>query len=350
MSADFDVVVIGAGVVGLAVARELSQRLNLLLIERHPFAGMETSSRNSEVIHAGLYYPPGSLKEQLCIQGKHQLYEFCDTYDVPYQQIGKLLVAQSEDNQKLIALAENASRLGIPMQTLSAADIRTLEPNVRAEAGLFSPSTGIIDSHTYMQRLLSHAETNGATVAFNTALTGLAQEEGLWSIEFVSGGETGAVTASALVNCAGLNASAIARQLIELDGLSASGGLKVPATWPCKGDYFSYQGRSPFKHLVYPMPEDNLAGLGIHATLDLQGQLKFGPDTEFLNPQSDSAAYDYDVSEDKRTAFAKAISGYFPDLDASRLQPAYAGIRPKLGSEGTAVQDFQLLQVTRHGH
>ena len=334
MPADFDVTIIGGGVIGLACARALSHNRSVLLVEQHSVFGSETSSRNSEVIHAGLYYPPGSLKESLCIEGRQKLYRFCDDHDVPYKKIGKLIVAPDEENPELIRLEQKALKLGIPLSRLSASEIKEKEPNVRAAAALFSPETGIIDSHTYMLRLAQEAEKSGAILMKQTRfLQGTSTEDG-WLLNLDT--EDGAYTISTNVvtNAAGLHSHDVALRA----GVPASA---LPTLHYCRAHYFSYQQASPFLHLIYPLPEKNLAGLGIHATLDLGGQVRFGPDTEYLTGHELS----YGVAEHLREKFANAVSSYFPCLESASLQPAYSGIRPKLSGPGQPAEDFLIFET-----
>lgn len=341
MSVDFDFCIIGGGVIGLAIARQLSSQGRVLLVERHTLFGSETSSRNSEVIHAGLYYPPGSLKEQLCLRGKELLYAFCQQFEVPHQRIGKLIVAQQQDDPKLAELENKARHLGIPIERWTQQQLQQQEPQVQAAEALFSPSTGIIDSHQYMQALAQQAEQNGALLMCHThfssaskpfSTTAKAREH--WQIALNTQDGMYQVTAATLINSAGLNAQKVAAQC----GLSEQ---QIPSLYPCRGHYFSYAGKSPFRHLIYPLPEANLAGLGIHATLDIGGQLKFGPDTEYLNkPAADSSTLSYTIPAGLDKKFSAAIQAYFPTLDTTRLHPDYAGIRPKLHQAHETTADF----------
>lgn len=332
---DFDVTILGGGIIGVALARSLSAHFSVLLLEQHAQLGTETSSRNSEVIHAGLYYPSGSLKEQLCIDGKQRLYAFCERYDVPYQAIGKLIVAQKNQRKELDTLINKAQRLGIPIERLDRHQLRAREPLVRAEHALFSPTTGIIDSHTYLHRIAQHAEEQGALLQCHSPLVAAVFDQH-WHITTEQNQQPFTITSRYCINATGLHAQTTAQRC----GLAAH---DIPKLYPCKGQYFSYQGRSPFQHLIYPMPEANLAGLGIHATLDLAGQVRFGPDTQYLEHNK----LDYQVNEQQRGQFAHAIKRYFPSCDASRLQPEYAGIRPKLHAAHQASRDFTL---TPHWH
>lgn len=333
---DFDVTILGGGVIGVALARALSHHYSVLLLEQHAQLGTETSSRNSEVIHAGLYYPSGSLKEQLCLDGKQRLYAFCERYDVPFNAIGKLIVAQPHQLHELNALASKARRLNIPIEHLNRQQLQAREPLVVAEQALFSPTTGILDSHTYLHRLAQHATDQGALLQCHSPLLA-ARFDQHWHITTEQQGHPFTVTSRYCINATGLQAQATAQRC----GLAAN---QIPTLYPCKGHYFSYQGRSPFQHLIYPMPEANLAGLGIHATLDLAGQVRFGPDTQYL----DAEHLSYQVDEGRRALFANAIQQYFPSCDATRLQPEYAGIRPKLHAAHQPNQDFTLTPQWHH--
>jgi L-2-hydroxyglutarate oxidase LhgO len=333
VSADFQYCIIGGGVIGLAIAYQLSQKSqDVLLIERHSLFGSETSSRNSEVIHAGLYYPSNSLKEQLCLRGKALLYQFCQEFHIPYRTTGKLIVAQQANDPGLIRLEQKARSLNIPTERWSYSQLQQQEPNVRAAEALFSPSTGIIDSHSYMQTLMQQAQRQGALIMLNTEFRQAEKHQSSWQIELNTPEGHYHVSTSKLINSAGLQAQQVAAQC----GVKS---IKIPALHPCRGHYFSYSGASPFKHLIYPLPEQNLAGLGIHATLDLGNQLKFGPDTQYLEP---STPLDYKVDECLKSKFVQAIRQYFPALQEERLHPDYAGIRPKLHQQHETAADFLL--------
>ena len=338
---DFDILIIGGGVIGLSIAHTLSARYSVLLVEQHSHLGAETSSRNSEVIHAGLYYPADSLKESLCVSGKHQLYEFCEQHDVPFQRTGKLIVSPFRDHPRLQQLEGTAQRLGIPVERLDQSELYQLEPQVSGQEALLSPSTGVIDSHTYLQRLEQHASANGALVVCQTQYSGITEYPSHWCVALDSPDGTTHIRTRAIINAAGLNANKVA----------ADFGVRIAQSplYPCRGHYFSYSGSSPFRHLVYPLPEDNLAGLGVHATLDLGGGLRFGPDTRYLDQcELASDQYRYSVANSLRDAFAKAIQRYFPNLDANRLQPDYSGIRPKLHHGSQSARDFEIILGPNH--
>lgn len=331
---NFDRLIIGGGVIGLAIAYKLSAHSSVLLLEQNTQFGQGTSSRNSEVIHAGLYYAPNSLKERLCVRGNRLLYEFCQTHQIAHRAIGKLIVAPQTEHPKLMALAQTAKRLDIPLERLNRQQLNLLEPKVAGQEALFSSSTGIIDSHAYMQTLAHQAERQGALLMCRSRVMAATEVHNGWQVHIDTEDGPIDVEAITLINAAGLEAQALAAQL----GMAEP---NIPALYPCRGHYFSYAGKRPFQHLIYPLPQDNLVGLGIHATLDLGGQVRFGPDSQYLN---NDQPFDYAVDESLRESFAKAIRSYFPDLDDSLLSPAYAGIRPKLHAADQPSQDFAFIE------
>jgi L-2-hydroxyglutarate oxidase LhgO len=342
VAADVETVVIGAGVVGLAIARALALKgREVLVLERHDRIGSETSSRNSEVIHAGLYYPPGSLRAKLCVAGKEQLYAFCTENGVAHRRCGKLLVATQEPEiAKLEAIAKTAGANGVTdLSRLSAEDARALEPEVACVAAYFSPSTGVVDSHGLMLALEGHLTAKGGQVVLNANATQLAQVEGVgFAIGIVSSGETSRLTAKTLVLAAGFGGTALGRTL------TYEPGYTVPETYPAKGHYFSLAGRVPFRHLVYPMPQG--AWLGVHLTLDVAGRAKFGPDIEW----KDAVTYDFEDADGKRRAgFEAEIRRYWPGLPDGALQPDYVGVRPKIYRQGEPVADFAIHGPAQHG-
>ena len=328
--------VIGAGVVGLAVARALARAgREVVVVEAEDAIGTGVSSRNSEVIHAGIYYPTGLAKTRLCVKGRSMLYRFCHEYGVPHRRSGKLIVAADENEiGKLAALEAQAKANGVDdLLWLSGAEARALEPALRANRALLSPSTGIVDSHALMLALKGDAEAHGAMIALATpVVSGRAHGDGV-TIE-TGGAEPMQVTATLVVNAAGLDAQAVAR---AIDGLSAD---KIPPLFLAKGNYFSLSIRSPFSRLVYPVPAPG--GLGVHLTLDLAGHARFGPDVEWVE------TIDYDVDPRRAKSFYAAIRTYWPDLPDGALQPDYAGIRPKIARPGGSSTDF-LIQ-TEHDH
>lgn len=330
-----DTAVIGAGVVGLAVARALAlEGREVIVLEKNGAIGEETSSRNSEVIHAGLYYPSGSLKARLCVEGRDQLYSYCEARGIPHRRCGKVIVATDiAQLKKLEALHAQALANGVlDVERLSAVDVNGLEPQVRASAGLWSPTTGIVDSHAYMLALRGDLEGAGGAVAVHARVTGASQSPGgEWRLDCAT--EDGPIELKArnVVNAGGLHAAALARAL-EPEAADS------PTTALAKGHYFGLAGRSPFTHLVYPLPEDG--GLGVHATLDLAGQTRFGPDVEWLAPGIGADTLDYAVDTGRAQAFYAAIRTYWPELPDGSLVPAYAGVRPKVSFAGRIATDF----------
>ncbi|MEY4514762.1 MAG: hypothetical protein RLZZ450_6884 [Pseudomonadota bacterium] len=332
-----DVAVIGAGVVGLAVARALALAgREVVVIEAERMVGSHTSARNSEVIHAGIYYPRGSLKAKLCVEGKLALYEYCRAKDVSHKNLGKLIVATRDDDLAALAgIREHAANNGVTdLEPLTAEDVHALEPRVTAVAGLWSPSTGIIDSHSYMSALKRDAEELGANVVLaSPVLEGKVRDDG---IELTIGGtQPTRVLCKSVVNSAGLWAPIIARKIAGIPEAT------IPGAYFAKGHYFTMAGKSPFKHLVYPVPVPG--GLGIHVTLDLAGQVRFGPDVSWL----DSVDYTFDPA--RAGSFYQAIRTYYPDLQDDSLVPGYTGIRPKLAPAGSPNADFVIQGPSEHG-
>ncbi len=329
--------VIGAGVVGLAVARAMAARgREVIVLEAGEAVGIGTSSRNSEVIHAGLYYPRGSLKAELCVRGRAMLYEYCDAHGVPYNRCGKLLVATARNQlPQLAAIQQKAVENGVlDLVRVSGAEAMALEPHLHCVEAMLSPQTGIIDSHQFMLALQGDAERDGATVAFHTPVTQIDARDRCFIVE--TGGDAPLrFQADCVINSAGLFANDIARRIRGLDA------RHVPPLYFAKGNYFSVSGRTPFDRLIYPMP--NEAGLGVHLTIDMGGQAKFGPDVEWIQK------IDYSVDAQRATGFYAAIRAYWPDLSDDALQPAYAGIRPKLSGPGQPAADFIIQGRAAHG-
>ena len=337
-----DALVVGAGVVGLAIARALALRgLETVLLERADGIGTQTSSRNSEVIHAGLYYPPGSLKARLCTCGRDLLYAYCADNGIAHRRCGKLLVAtQAAQLAGLHEIELNALANGVlDLRRLSAAEVHDLEPDVCSAGGLLSPSTGIIDSHALMLSLLGDFERAGGVLALRSPVLEL-RSEAAQHVVHVGGAEPAPLGARLLVNAAGLWAPALAARISALDG------RHIPTPHFAKGSYFSLTGRAPFSHLIYPLPEPG--GLGVHLTLDLAGQARFGPDVEWLATDSPDGL-DYRVDPARRAAFAMAIRRFWPALPEPALQPAYAGVRPKLAGPLAPAADFVLQGPREHG-
>ncbi|MDR2111654.1 MAG: NAD(P)/FAD-dependent oxidoreductase [Candidatus Accumulibacter sp.] len=331
-------VVIGAGVVGLACARELAGRgVETIVVERHRSFGQETSSRNSEVTHAGLYYPAGTLKARLCVEGKRQLDAYCAARGIAHRRCGKLVAATGETQRAYLdALRQQAQANGVDDTRLLDRDAaRRLEPALRCVAALYSPSTGIVDSHALMLSLLGEAENHGALFSPNTTVRSIETLAGALRLTIDSGGETMRLDAERVINASGLAAVALARTLPDYPP-----GL-LPATWLAKGNYYALTGRTPFSRLIYPVPEPG--GLGVHLTLDLGGQARFGPDVEWIEQ------IDYSVDPRRAERFYAEIRKYWPGLPDASLQPAYSGIRPKISGPGEADADFMIHGPDTHG-
>lgn len=333
-------VVIGAGVIGLAIARQLAQAgREVVILEAETTFGTVTSARNSEVIHAGIYYPAGSLKAALCVRGRNLLYDYCRSHGVAHRQTGKLIVATDPtQHAELERIKHHALANGVhDIRSLSAADAQALEPALRCSAALLSPSTGIIDSHGLMLSLLGDAQAAGAMLAVQSpVLRGRILPEGA-ELE-VGGSQPMTIAARTVINCAGLRAPAVAR---ALDGFPTD---MAPTAYFAKGSYFGLTGRAPFSHLIYPIPE--AAGLGVHLTLDLGGQAKFGPNVEWVD-RDDADIYHVDP----RTAdgFYAEVRKYWPALPDHALQPGYAGLRPKITGPGETAADFRIDGPAIHG-
>ena len=330
-----DTLVIGAGVIGLAIAARLSESQNIAVIEQENHFGEHSSSRNSEVIHAGLYYNTDSLKAKLCVRGKKLLYDHCEQYRVPFQRTGKLLVAQTEqEDQKLENIKQQAQTNGVrDLAFVTATQLSQKVPYLNAINGLWSPSTGIIDSHQYLLSLLHIIEQNRSHYVPKTKFTRATPNHQGFEVTLTIDGSPYQLTCSNLINAGGLFASTNAK-LIE--GMNKK---FIPETLYCRGQYFRYHGKHPFKNLIYPVPEQH--GLGIHATIDMAGQLKFGPDTQFIDQ------LDYATDESVKGKFVQAIKRYWPTLDEKRLHMDYTGIRPKLQKNG--LQDFIVQGKETHG-
>ncbi|MEW5962787.1 MAG: NAD(P)/FAD-dependent oxidoreductase [Pseudomonadota bacterium] len=342
MTSDIETIVVGAGVVGLAAASALAHRgQHVLVLERNRRVGAETSSRNSEVVHAGLYYPPGSLRAKLCVEGKARLYSFATENAVAVNRCGKLLVATADDEiARLDAIAATAAANGVDdLARLSPAEARALEPEIVCVAAILSPSTGVIDSHGLMAALEGHVTSRGGEVVLSTAVERIARrDDGAFVLDVVSGGVPATISARRLVLAAGLGGSVLGRTLQYRDGYI------VPATYPAKGHYFTLTGRAPFRHLVYPVPSG--AWLGVHLTLDVAGQAKFGPDIDWV----ETIDYAFDDRDGcRRATFEREIRRWWPGLPDDALAPGYTGIRPKLYRPGEQVQDFAIHSTEQHG-
>ncbi|WP_153098875.1 NAD(P)/FAD-dependent oxidoreductase [Paraburkholderia hayleyella] len=330
-------IVIGAGVIGLAVARALAARgREVIVLEATAAIGVETSSRNSEVIHAGLYYPRGSLKAALCVQGRELLYDYCAMRGIPHQRCGKLLVATATSQipqlERIIARGKENGVLDLIR--LKPAEAQTLEPELACVDAVFSPQTGIVDSHQLMLALQADAERDGAACVFHAPVEAVTVNQNSFNVH-LGGAAPAAIRASCVINSAGLHANALARRIHGLDP------RHVPPLYLARGNYFGMSGRAPFSRLIYPMP--NEAGLGVHLTLDQSGQARFGPDVEWIE------AIHYDVNPERAASFYSAIRAYWPALPDGALQPAYSGIRPKLSGPGEAAADFVIQGPAAHG-
>lgn len=338
MTEKVDCVVIGAGVVGLAVARALAlQGREVMVLEAEEAIGTGTSSRNSEVIHAGIYYPAGSLKARLCVRGKELLYAYCEERGIAHRRCGKLIVAANQGQREQLAAIEAKARAnGVnDLRWLEQAEVQALEPALQCAAALLSPSTGIVDSHGLMLSLQGDLENAGGMAVFHARVEKariLPAGEGI-ALTMADGMQLQAAT---VVNAAGLTAPALAGRF---EGFPRD---KVPHAYFAKGSYFTLSGRAPFSHLVYPIPE--AAGLGVHLTLDLGGQAKFGPDVQWVDDPAD-----LQVDPAKAAAFYAEIRSYWPALPDAALQPGYAGIRPKISGPGEAAADFRILGPGAHG-
>ena len=332
-----DCVVVGAGVVGLAVARALAMAgREVIILEAADGIGTETSSRNSEVIHAGIYYPAGSLMARFCVAGRRALYAYCAEKGVPHANCGKLIVATNADEDAMLAgIKRRAEVNGVEgMRVLSAADAIELEPKLSCTSALLSPATGIIDSHAFMLALQGDAESAGAVPVFFSPVIGGRASEGGLEVD-VGGAEPMTLRCRLLVNSAGLHAPALAGRIAGVPP------ERIPAAYYAKGNYFTLSGRSPFSRLIYPVPVPG--GLGVHLTIDLGGQARFGPDVQWVE------AVDYAVDPGRADGFYAAVRKYWPALKDGALQPGYAGIRPKIVPQGGPAQDFVVQGPQTHG-
>lgn len=337
MSEAVECVVVGGGIIGLAVARALARAgREVLLLEKERWIGQDTSSRNSEVIHAGLYYPQGSLKARFCVAGRKALYDFCAAHNVPHRRLGKLVVACNENEvETLRRVMAHAEANGVEdLRWLDGKEARALEPELSCVAAFHSPSTGIVDSHELMLAYQTDAELAGAAVVLRApVLEGRVIGKG-FALE-IGGAERMTLEAKILVNSAGLYAPSLARRIAGIPSET------IPRDYYCRGVYFTLAGRAPFKRLVYPVPE--AAGLGVHLTLDMSGAARFGPDTEWID------GIDYTVEPRRGDRFYAAIRAYWPNLPDGSLQPGYAGIRPKINAPEERAADFMVAGPETHG-
>jgi len=338
MTERVETLVIGAGVVGLAIARRLALAgQEVIVVEAADAIGTGTSSRNSEVIHAGIYYPEASLKGRLCVAGRDAMYAYCEAYGVNYSRLGKLVVATTDDEMKALSVVEKkAAANGCDdLEWLDGDEARELEPELLCKGALLAPSTGIVDSHGFMLSLQGEAEANGAMFALNSpVVSGETRREG--GIVLQVGGEAGMeIECQTLVNSAGLDAQSVAASIA---GVPAN---TIPHLYFAKGNYFILSGRNPFSRLIYPVPGS--ASLGLHLGIDLGGQAKFGPDVEWID------APNYEVSLEREPKFYESIRRYWPDLPDGALQPGYVGVRPKLVPAGSPPADFAIHGLETHG-
>ncbi len=333
-----DCLVIGAGVIGLAVARALALAgREVVVLETNDCIGSGMSSRNSEVIHAGIYYPRASLKARFCVDGRKRLYEYCKAHNVPFKRCGKFVIATSEQQQPgLQTILENARANGVDdIVPLDRAEMRTREPQLRCCAALWSPSTGIIDSHSYMLALQGDLEDAGGAVVFDSSVTGGIVTNGKLVLDVHDSGDGFRLAANTVVNCAGIDGDKLAG---AIEGININ---VIPEYSYAKGNYFSYSGKAPFASLIYPVPDEY--GLGIHVTLDMSGNIRFGPDVEWIDKP------DYEVNPNRGELFYEAIRSYWPEVKSESLFPAYSGIRPKINGRGLPAVDFCIQDETEHG-
>jgi len=333
---ELDTAVIGAGVVGLAVGRALALTgRNVIVLEAGDRFGEGISSRNSEVIHAGIYYPHNSLKARLCVEGRRQLYDYCESHKVGCRKCGKWIIATSEAQNRLLeGIQSHAAVNGVPLALVDGEAVARQLSEVRVSAGLWSPETGILDTHGLMLALLGELEDAGGSLVLRSPVERVESAGGYHLLQ-VAGAMPCTLKVRNLVNAAGLGAAPLARNWVGIPD------EQKPAQWFARGVYFSYSGRHPFSNLIYPVPEPG--GLGVHLTLDLAGQARFGPDVEWIERE------DYAVDSERVRAFAAGIRQWWPGLEVERLQPAYAGIRPKLKDAEGGFFDFRVDGPGEHG-
>ena len=331
------VLVIGAGVVGLAVARAAALNGHEVVVaEAEPAIGTITSSRNSEVIHGGMYYPTGTLRGRHCVRGRRMLYEFCASHGVPHRKCGKLIVAVNDaEMEKINAIAAQGRINDVEgLELIGGNAARAMEPELSCVGALLSPETGIIDSHAYMLALRGDIEEAGGAIALNTPVIGARRKNGQWQVDF-GGKEGGTFEFDAIVNCAGLRAQSVARTMEDYPA------TRVPRLVLGTGNYFSYAGKPVFSRLIYPTPI--VGGLGVHVTLDMAGRMRFGPDVEWIEKEN------YDVDPKRADIFYDRIRTYWPGLRDGALTPDYAGIRPKIGGPDEPQRDFLIDAPAQHG-
>lgn len=341
MKEHFDIIIIGAGVVGLAIAEAVATKnLRVAVLEKNDSFGRETSSRNSEVIHAGIYYPKDFLKSRLCLRGNRLLYDWCAKHQVAHKRIGKFIVAANDEEcAQLEHIKVTAHENGVEqLDYISAGELKSAEPEVKAAGGLFSPATGIIDTHGLMRSLLASAAGNDAIITYRSEVTGIEFDGRTWELEINCGEYR--VGTKTLINSAGLHADSIAQMAgIDIDAT----GYRIR---PCKGNYFTANPAPRIHHLIYPVPLKNNVGLGIHATLDLSGRVRFGPDSCYL---ADGNIDDFTVDESLKPAFHESIQKYLPGVSMDALSPDMSGIRPKVQGPGDPMRDFIIREESGRG-
>ncbi|HMN38929.1 MAG TPA: NAD(P)/FAD-dependent oxidoreductase [Hyphomicrobium sp.] len=339
---DFETVVIGGGVIGLAIAEACARKgQETVVLERHSRVGQEISSRSSEVVHAGIYYSQGSLKASACVEGRRRLYEFAHENGVTVGKLGKLIVATSPSEvPNLKAIRAQAIANGVDdLVWLEPSQARDLEPEISCSAALFSPSTGIVDSHAFMQALEGHLLARGGSVVLNAEVSGVRLcADGTFALEVISNGELTTLTSRNLFAAGGLGMTGLSSILPR------SAGYEPPCVHFAKGHYFTLQGKAPFRHLIYPVPVEG--GLGTHLTMDMQGRARFGPDVQWV----DKLDYGFDdAGGRRRSQFEASIRRYWPHLPSAALEPAYTGIRPKITRKGEPAGDFLIHGPSEHG-
>lgn len=341
---DAEITIIGAGVVGLAIAEKVSKSYkNVFVVEKNKAFGQETSSRNSEVIHAGIYYPKDSLKAKLCVEGKKLLYNFCKNYDVPFNNCGKLIVATTTDEIDLLeGLKQKALINGVnDIRFLSYPEIQEFEPNIKATGALFSPSTGVIDSHSFMKRLESNAFSQGTQFAYGTEVKKISRIEGGYEIMLNDAdGQKFSFKTKKVINSSGLESDKVSNMIGITDE-----SLKITF---CKGNYFRINSpkNKLVNRLVYPVPNPNMEGIGTHVTIDLGGGVKLGPDVEWMSEN----IYNYSVNKTQQKAFFESAKKFLPFLELDDLSPDMAGIRPKIQKPGEAIKDFYIQEESEKGY
>jgi L-2-hydroxyglutarate oxidase LhgO len=341
---DTEITIIGAGVIGLAIAEQVSgEHKNVFLIEKHLSFGQETSSRNSEVIHAGIYYTRNSLKAKLCVEGKLLLYDYCKKYEVPYRNCGKLIVATSEKEIDIIeGIRQTAIRNGVnDLVMFGKEQIAELEPNIFAVKAIYSPSTGIVDSHSLMKQYETNAINNGCQIVYGSEVTGIKQIQNGYKIELLDADkEKYSYTTRIIINSAGLTSDKIS----EMAGIKDD-NLKILF---CKGEYFRINPpkNKLINRLIYPVPHQNMEGIGIHVTIDMGGGVKLGPDVKYL----ESNVYDYKLTASKQEAFFQSAKKFLPFLEFDDIAPEMAGIRPKIQKPGEPLRDFYMMEETGRGY